>query len=212
MIHLLNNSRSRWGGVLIECLVANLELDPKTLCLSSGESTSPIIATYFQPFNITRSQLLAILAQKLKRPLVLAKDCRYMCLASWLDADLEGKGSLQNPRIIRLRVKMHDLASLGIRRLGELKGPEELGGNAPHVTLREVNSWADSPARPVVVVVAVGPVRASGVVVCKPWVLGVSVRVEGFGIFVDVLVVVDCPGWDKDGGVLGDQHALVLVV
>lgn len=135
-----------------------------------------------------------------------------MCLASWLDADLEGKGSLQNSRIVRLRVKMNNLASLGICRLGKLKGPEQLGGDAPHVALREVDSWADSSACPVVVVVAVGPVRASGVVVCKPWVLGVSIRVEGLGIFIDVLVVVDCPGRDEDGRVFGDQHALVFVV
>lgn len=134
-----------------------------------------------------------------------------MLLAPHLHIDLEWKRCLQDTRIIRIRIQTNGLALL-IFWLGELKCPQQFRRDTPHVAFRKMHSGTNASASPVAVVVAVFPVRATGVVVCQLWVVEIAVWIEAFVVFENGVRVVDSPDRYKYSAVLRDEHTLIFVV
>jgi len=64
----------------------------------------------------------------------------------------------------------------------------------------------------VVVVVSVGPVCVTDIVVCKFVMPEIAIGIEGFGVGVDTVAVVEGPSWDEEGGIFGNEHAFVAII
>lgn len=76
-----------------------------------------------------------------------------MVLAPRDDSDLKREGSLGDPGIVRVRIQSHRLARGRIDGFADVECPEQLGGDAPHISFSQVHPRANPAAGTVPVMV-----------------------------------------------------------